>query len=82
MLQTVDVGQRSIDDYQQIAPAATLEELRRVAKDPQGARMLELNATPYGGGVSEVLRSAVPCWTASGWSGTGGSSAETTRSSR
>jgi hypothetical protein len=39
MLQTVDVGQRSIDHYQQIAPAATLEELRWVAKDLQGARI-------------------------------------------
>ncbi len=60
MLQTVDVGQRSIDDYQQIAPEAILEELRRVAKDLRGARILELNATPYGGGVSELLRSSVP----------------------
>jgi len=60
MLQTVDVGQRSIDDYQQIAPTAILEELRRVANDLQGARILQLNATPYGGGVSELLRSGVP----------------------
>jgi hypothetical protein len=60
MLQTVDVGQRSIDSYQQIAPVATLEELRQVAKDLQGARILQLNATPYGGGVSELLRSSVP----------------------
>ncbi len=60
MLQTVDVGQRSIDDYRQIAPEATLEELRQVAKDLQGARILQLNVTPYGGGVSELLRSGVP----------------------
>ena len=59
-LQSVDVGERSLAAYQEAVPAPLLEELRRVAGDLQGARILHVNATPYGGGVSELLRSAVP----------------------
>lgn len=41
MLQSVDVGERSLDAYRGVAPDATIEELR-------GARVLHINATPYG----------------------------------
>jgi trehalose synthase len=60
MLQTVDVGQRSIEAYRGVASDGILDELRQVASELRGARVLHLNATPYGGGVSELLRSAVP----------------------
>lgn len=60
MLQSVDVGERSLDAYRGVAPDATIEELRRRAEDLRGARVLHINATPYGGGVSELLRSTVP----------------------
>ena len=60
MLQTVDVGERSLEAYRGLAPEATLEELARKADALRGARVLHLNATPYGGGVSELLRSLVP----------------------
>lgn len=60
MLQDVDVGRRSIDAYEGVAPSATLESLREVAEALRGARVLHLNATPYGGGVAELLRSVVP----------------------
>jgi trehalose synthase len=60
MLETVDVGERSIEAYRGVAPDGILDELRRVAEGLHGARVLQLNATPYGGGVSELLRSAVP----------------------
>lgn len=60
MLQSVDVGERSLNAYRGVAPEATLEELRRRAEDLRGARVLHINATPYGGGVSELLRSTVP----------------------
>lgn len=60
MLQTVDVGTRSLDAYHGIAPEPILEELRRAAGPLRGLRVLHLNATPYGGGVSELLRSAIP----------------------
>jgi hypothetical protein len=35
-------------------------ELRRVAEPLRGARVLHPNATRYGGGVSELVRSVVP----------------------
>jgi hypothetical protein len=43
-----------------VAPPNQLEELRRAADALRGARVLHVNATPYGGGVSELLRSVVP----------------------
>ena len=60
MLQTVDTGERSLSSYRGIVPGGTLNELARLAEDLRGARVLHLNATPYGGGVSELLRSVVP----------------------
>jgi len=60
MLELVDVGERSLDDYRGVAPEAVLDALRRLADDLRSVRVLHLNATPYGGGVSELLRSVVP----------------------
>jgi len=60
MLKTVDIGERSLSAYRGIAPQETLDELSELAGELRGARVLHLNATPYGGGVSELLRSLVP----------------------
>jgi len=60
MLEIVDVGERSLDAYRGVAPDALLDQLQREARDFRGVRVLHVNATPYGGGVSELLRSVVP----------------------
>jgi trehalose synthase len=60
MLQKVAVGRWSLDAYEGIAPAPILQELREHARALTGARILHVNATAYGGGVSELLRSCVP----------------------
>ena len=60
MLQTVDVGMNSLDDYKLLIRDEKANEIRRLARELHGARILHLNATPYGGGVSELLRSEVP----------------------
>lgn len=60
MLELVGVGSRSLDAYRGVAPDAVLDDLRRVAADLRGVRVLHVNATPYGGGVSELLRSGLP----------------------
>ncbi len=60
MLQQVTVGRWSLDAYEGIAPPAILQELRELARELSGARILNVNATAYGGGVSELLRSSVP----------------------
>jgi trehalose synthase len=60
MLESVDVGRQSIDDYKVTAGRGVIEQLRSLAEPLRGARVLHLNATPYGGGVAEILRSEVP----------------------
>jgi trehalose synthase len=60
MLQKVTVGRWSLSAYQGIAPEAVVEGVREHARSLQGARILHVNATAYGGGVSELLRSSVP----------------------
>jgi trehalose synthase len=60
VLQTVDVGSQSIDWYEASAGREALAELRRLAAPLRGARVVHVNATPYGGGVAEILRSEVP----------------------
>ena len=60
MLESVDVGRRFVSDYEATAGREAVENLRVLAEPLRGARILHLNATPYGGGVAEILRSQVP----------------------
>ncbi len=60
MLTLVDIGPRSLERYRAPAPPGLLEAVWEAAAPLRGARVLHLNATPYGGGVSELLRSIVP----------------------
>lgn len=60
MLHAVDVGSQSIERYAESAGEETVAQLRRLAEPLAGARVLHLNATPYGGGVAEILHSQVP----------------------
>ncbi len=60
MLQKVTVGRWSLDGYDAVAPEAVMSALREHASALAGARILHVNATSYGGGVSELLRSSVP----------------------
>jgi len=48
MLETVDIGERSLAAHRGVAPDATLDELVSRAEALRGARVLHLNATPYG----------------------------------
>jgi len=60
LLERVDVGTQSIDGYESSAGADVVAQLHELAGSLQGVRVLHLNATPYGGGVAEILRSEVP----------------------
>jgi len=60
MLAHVDVGEGTLASYRGVAPDQLLDAVERTAQELRGARVLHLNATPYGGGVSELLRSVVP----------------------
>ncbi|WP_020658928.1 glycosyltransferase [Amycolatopsis benzoatilytica] len=61
-MQTVDVGELAVSAYRPVAPDWILDALAAVGDRLRGARVLHLSATPYGGGVSELLRSAIPLY--------------------
>ena len=60
MLHRVDLGDLSIEPYREIVGDEEIATLRRLAEPLRGLKVLHLNATSYGGGVSELLRSVVP----------------------
>ena len=51
---------RILDNYRPLVTEEKIEEIKKLARELSGARILHLNATPYGGGVSELLRSEIP----------------------
>jgi trehalose synthase len=59
-LESVRVGDLSIENYASTAGGDTVDALMALASDLKGARVLHLNSTAYGGGVAELLRSHVP----------------------
>lgn len=60
MLQEIDVGTQPLEAYQDVIGRAAVDELRTLAEPLRGMRVAHINGTPYGGGVSEILRSLVP----------------------
>ncbi len=60
MLEPVYLGRGSVDDHRAPAGDDAVAELRRLAEPLRGLRVLHLSATPYGGGVAEILRSEIP----------------------
>ena len=50
MLQTVDVGIESLDNYRPFVAEGKIEEIRKLARELSDARILHLNATPYDDG--------------------------------
>jgi trehalose synthase len=60
MLQPINVGNKSLLDYGTIATRGLMEEIRRLAAQVAGKRVLHLSATAFGGGVAEILYALVP----------------------
>lgn len=60
MPQLVQVGIRTPEAFEEFTGHAAIAELRALAEPLRGRRLLHLSATPYGGGVSELLRSLIP----------------------
>jgi len=60
MLQEIPLGQRSLADYTHIVGKETIEQIRALAEPLAGKRVLHVNATAFGGGVSEILYTIVP----------------------
>ena len=58
-LRPVEAALRGLDDYRGLAPDELLDEVAALAAPLDGARVLQLNATAFGGGVAELLASEV-----------------------
>ncbi len=50
----------SINDYAGIASAATIEEIQKLASHLSGKIIQNINSTPVGGGVAEILNGMIP----------------------
>lgn len=60
MLQRVDVGRRHLHSYRHLIHDEVLTAIHELSHTLRGLRVLHVNATPFGGGVSELLRTLVP----------------------
>jgi trehalose synthase len=60
VLQPVAVGTKSLADYTHIVGRDLIAEIRELAEPLQGARVVHISATAFGGGVSEILYTLVP----------------------
>ncbi len=59
-MKAVAVHPRGIEAYTESAGREAVDKLRHLAEPLVGTRVLHVNATPVGGGVAEILQSAVP----------------------
>jgi trehalose synthase len=60
MLERVPLLEKELQDYVEIVGQEAVDEIVALAEPLRGARILHLNATPYGGGVAELLATHVP----------------------
>jgi trehalose synthase len=60
VLERVPLLEKHIDDYSGIVGPEVIDRIRELAAPLQGARVLHVNATAYGGGVAELLATHVP----------------------
>jgi len=59
-MQHVVLSDKSLADYAPVVGDEVIAELERLVRPLQGARVLHINATAYGGGVAEMLHTLVP----------------------
>jgi trehalose synthase len=59
LLNLVDIATEPLAEYLPLITPEQADHLRSLAERLRGHRILHVNATPYGGGVSELLRSAL-----------------------
>jgi trehalose synthase len=60
LLQPIPVGHKSLADYTHLVGKTLVEEIRELAEEAKGLRVLHLSATAFGGGVSEILYTLIP----------------------
>jgi trehalose synthase len=60
VLQPVSLGSKSLADYTHLVGRPLVQEIRELADDLDGLRVLHVSATAFGGGVSEILYTLIP----------------------
>ena len=60
MLQPIAVGHKSLADYTHLVGRPLVDEIRDLAGQLEGLKVLHLSATAFGGGVSEILYTLIP----------------------
>src|SRR5947208_14165429 len=60
MLQLVNAGHKSLEDYATIATRGLMDEIRNLAEPLAGKRVVHLSATAFGGGVAEINYTLIP----------------------
>jgi trehalose synthase len=60
LLQPVGVGHKTLADYTHLVGRPLVDEIKELAEDLNGLKILHLSATAFGGGVSEILYTLVP----------------------
>lgn len=60
MLSPVNIGHRSLADYNNIVSPTLMEEIHELAAPLKGLRVNHINATAFGGGVAEILYTLGP----------------------
>jgi trehalose synthase len=60
MLPSVPTTPKSLEAYRPVIGDAAADEIIALAQQLQGARVLHVNATAFGGGVAEILGTMVP----------------------
>jgi len=60
LLNLVNVGRKPLAEYATLVSRGLMDEVRRLAEPLAGKRVVHLSATPFGGGVAEILYTLVP----------------------
>ncbi len=60
MLEQVELEEKHLSDYRSVVGDQVIADIKEMAQPLQGARVLHVNATAYGGGVAEMLQTLVP----------------------
>ena len=65
-MQDVVLAEKSLADYEPVVGEDIIAELHRMAEPFQGARVLHISSTAYGGGVAEMLHTLIPLMRSAG----------------
>jgi len=60
MLPKVKTQVKKLERYKNLTSRKLFKEIKSLAKELEGLKVVHINATPQGGGVAEILRSLVP----------------------